>query len=107
MNTFAKTSLAVALGAAVLASSVSACSARNWRPYAAGAAGFAVGAAIGAAAANANASYYGPGYNRGYAYDGYAYDNSYPVETYPTYYNQGFRRCTVDEGYGRRSSCDN
>ncbi len=106
MNTFAKTSLAVALGAAVLASSVSASSARNWRPYAAGAAGFAVGAAIGAAAANANAGYnYGPGYNRGYGYDGYAY-GGYPAETYPSYYDQGFRRCTVDEGYGRRSSCD-
>jgi hypothetical protein len=122
MNTFAKTSVALALGGALLASSVTASSARNWRPWAAAGAGFVAGAAIAGAAANANAGYYGPGYyDRGYAYDGYAYEpgyNSYgsgyaygpgyaePVYTYERPVTRGWGRCVQDEGYGRTSSCN-
>jgi hypothetical protein len=110
MNNFARTSMAIALGGALLASSVTASSARSWRPWAAAGAGFVAGAAVGAAAANANPGYYyGPGYyDRGYAYDGYAYDTgpAYPVEPAPYYYNRGWGTCTSDEGYGHRTRCD-
>ncbi len=116
MNTITKTTLALALGSAVLASSVTASSAANWRPWAAAGAGFVAGAAVGAAAANANAGYYyGPGYayEPGYSYgpsvtydsgySGYAYEPAYPA---PNYYTRGWGPCTVDEGYGRHSSCN-
>jgi hypothetical protein len=109
MNNFAKTSMALALGGALLASSVTASSARNWRPWAAAGAGFVAGAAIAGAAANANAGYYGYGpgyYERGYPYGGYAYEPSYPVEPTPYYYNRGWGRCVQDEGYGRTSDCN-
>jgi hypothetical protein len=114
MNIFAKTGLALALGGAVIAGSVTESSARSWRPWAAGAAGFAVGAAVGAAAANANRGYY---YGPGYAYEpGYAYGEPYayageayvaPSYGYSTYGYYNNPRCTSDDGYGRRSNCSN
>lgn len=95
MNILAKTSVALALGGALLASSVTASSARDWRPWAAAGAGFVAGAAIAGAAANANAGYYyGPNYgyyDRGYTYDSYAYQPAYPVE--PAYVERGWGRC--------------
>jgi hypothetical protein len=117
MNTLVKTTAALALGGALLAGSVTDSSARNWRPWAAAGAGFIAGAAIAGAAANANAGYYyGPGYyDRGYAYEpgytygsGYAYEPGYsgPVYTYERPVNRGWGRCSTDEGYGRRSSCN-
>jgi len=111
MKPITKTALALALGGAVLASSVTASSARSWRPWAAAGAGFVAGAAIGAAAANANAYYYGPGYYYApgpYAYDGYAYDPgpTYVAPAYSYRYGYGYRGCVQDEGYGRISRCD-
>jgi hypothetical protein len=117
MNKIAKTSAALALGGALLAGSVTASSARDWRPWAAAGAGFVAGAAIAGAAAN-NSYYYGPGYyERGYAYEpGYAYGSTYSYEpgyssySYePSYSYQpavrGWGRCQTDEGYGRRANC--
>jgi hypothetical protein len=108
MNTLTRTSMMVALGGALLASSVTASSARNWRPWAAAGAGLVAGAAIAGAAANANA-YYGPRYGYGYYGPGYGYEGyaAGPAYVGPGYsYGYGYGGCVQDEGYGRTSRCD-
>jgi hypothetical protein len=104
MKWVTKASLVLALGSALLASSVTASSARHWRPWAAAGAGFVAGAAIGLASARANAYYetqYGS-YGPGYAYEpGYVSQPNYDYR-----YGYGYRGCVTDEGYGRVSRCD-
>jgi hypothetical protein len=111
MNSVVKAATAVVLGGALVAGSVTASSARSWRPWAAAGAGFVAGAAIGAAAANANANaYYGPRYYE----PGYAYEPAYGGPAYQSYGYQGYapysyrdaNECVQDEGYGRTTRCN-
>ena len=117
MKPILRTSVALALASVLSASAATPSVARDWRPWAAAGAGFAVGAIVGSAVAN---SYYGPHYYGAYAYEpgynyGYAYEPGYVVETTPSYvvpapaivYEP--RRCWVqsdkDRGFGYWGSC--
>lgn len=117
---FRKGAVALALAGVMATGTITAASARDWRPWAAAGAGFAAGTIVGSAMAAPRYGYgygyaYGPGhssyaYAPGYAtsaYDSYAYA---PSPSYgPTYVAPGYvyqdpgnRGCAVQGNYGGR-----